>query len=188
VQLIETAIMAAFLAHGTGTQKRVRLSFPPAPVPGAELLHSHDVDSLPELPLVPQWSQMLRAATARSVAGAWELELGSAPATSFDLGATYHSLLRLRPPHGGGGFVQFEIEATSDLSMGPELSWLVNEPPREGYTKTRVLTPGWSIWYELDDAPVAFGMTTGTRFLIADQMEPVVDLLTSEARVAFFLR
>ena len=90
---------------------------------------------------------------------------------------------------GRGGFLHFDVGAARTLRTGPEVSWLSPDPPREGWLKTRVVTPGWGLWYTPTAAvPLAVGLSTSTRFVLTEQSATVVDLFTSQAHIALLLR
>jgi hypothetical protein len=82
-----------------------------------------------------------------------------------------------------GGFVNFDVMARSRLSVGPELYWLTPDSPREDLLRLKVVAPGWGISYAIDDANVSVGVAVCTRFVMLGEDMPVVDVLTSEARL-----
>ena len=146
--------------------------------------------SLPTLPLVPKWSQLLR------LPGAWAPD---AP----DWQAWRSPSLRPAVPRLGvrelyarfaqrprldrvGRFAHIDFPR-SGLSTGAELLWLAPEPPREDYPTIQQVTPAWSLWYKPRSNPWAVGVATGSRFLIEQQANTVIDPFTSEARWALFL-
>jgi hypothetical protein len=140
--------------------------------------------ALPSLPLVPQWSQLLHS--PETEAAHWGFQLSPPPVRRTTLRSAYVSLVRLPALDRVGRFAHVDF-SMSGLSAGAELSRVISEPPREGYTRAQELTPGWSFWYSLSRDRLALGVATGARFLISDQSEPVVDPFTTEARLAFFL-
>ena len=145
------------------------------------------LDPLPTLPLVPEWSQLLlRPGEAPGGLHAWQLELGTAPAQRLSVREVYADLARLPTLDRVGRFAHVDFPLRG-WSVGPELWRLAPEPPRENYPKAQELTPGWTLWYKPSGVPLALGIVTGTRFLIAEQSSTVVDPFTTEARCAFFL-
>jgi hypothetical protein len=86
-----------------------------------------------------------------------------------------------------GGFKNFDLMQSVHLSVGPELSWLTPDSPREDLLRVRVVAPGWGIRYTWDDANVSVGVAACTRFVMFGEDLPVVDMLTSEARLEFRL-
>jgi hypothetical protein len=82
-----------------------------------------------------------------------------------------------------GGFVNFDVMERSRLSVGPELYWLTPDSPREDLLRLKVVAPGWGVSYSLDDANVSVGVAVCTRFVMLGEDMPVVDVLTSEARL-----
>jgi hypothetical protein len=143
--------------------------------------------SLPSLPLVPSWSTWLRLqAGGAGSGGAWLLEPVTPLPRSFCLREIYAQLAELPTLDRVGRFAHLDL-ALPGLSAGPELIRLAPEPPRESDPRAQQLTPGWSLWYTPGGNRIALGVATGTRFLLAEQSETVVDLITSEARVADFL-
>lgn len=85
-----------------------------------------------------------------------------------------------------GGFVSFDVMKALHLSVGPRVSWLTPDSPREDLLRLRVVAPGWGVRYALDDA-VSFGVATGSRFLMLGEDWPVVDMLMSEASIELLL-
>jgi hypothetical protein len=86
-----------------------------------------------------------------------------------------------------GGFVNFDLMDTLHLSAGPQLSWLTPDSPREDLLRLRVVAPGWGIRYTWDEAALSVGIAACTRFVMLGDDFPVVDMLTSEARIEFLL-
>jgi hypothetical protein len=86
-----------------------------------------------------------------------------------------------------GGFKNFDLSTSVHLSVGPELSWLTPDSPREDLLRVRIVAPGWGIRYTWDDANMSVGVTACTRFVTFGEDLPVVDMLTSEARLEFRL-
>jgi hypothetical protein len=86
-----------------------------------------------------------------------------------------------------GGFVNYDVTGALRLSAGPELSWLTPDSPREDLLRLRVVAAGWGVSYSLDDANLSVGIALFTRFVKLGEDMPVVDVLTSEARVEFRL-
>jgi hypothetical protein len=76
---------------------------------------------------------------------------------------------------------------TLHLSAGPQLSWLTPDSPREDLLRLRVVAPGWGIRYTWDEAALSVGIAACTRFVMLGDDFPVVDMLTSEARIEFLL-
>jgi hypothetical protein len=91
---------------------------------------------------------------------------------------------RLRPI---GGFVQFDIVPSPQVRSGPELSWSTPDSPREDLQKMRLLSPGWGVSYSLGHLPIAVGLSAFSRIVMVGKQMPVVDPLTSEARVELSL-
>lgn len=143
--------------------------------------------SLPALPLVPSWSAWLRLPMGWvSSEGGWLVEPARPLPRSFCLREVYAQLAELPTLDRVGRFAHIDL-VMPGLSAGPELIRLAPEPPREDYLRAQELTPGWSLWYAPGGNRIALGVATGTRFLLAEQSDTVVDLLTSEARLAVFL-
>ena len=143
--------------------------------------------SLPPLPLVPSWSTwLLLPAGGVGTGGAWLVEPARPLPRSFCLREIYAQLAELPTLDRVGRFAHIDL-AMPGLSAGPELIRLAPDPPREDYLRAQQLTPGWSLWYAPVGNRLALGVATGTRFLLAEQTDTVVDLLTSEARLAGFL-
>jgi hypothetical protein len=179
VQLISTAILFSTLSAEAISSSSVSVlgSAPPSDI--------RRVPSLPALPLVPSWSTWLLP--AGSAAGApWLFEPSRALPRSFCWSEIYSQLSQLPTLDRMGRFAHIDL-AMPGLSAGPELVRLAPEPPREDYLRAQQLTPGWSLWYTPGGNRIALGVATGTRFLLAEQSETVVDLITSEARLAVFL-
>jgi hypothetical protein len=86
-----------------------------------------------------------------------------------------------------GGFRNFDLSTSAHLSVGPELSWLTPESPREDLLRVRIVAPGWGVRYTWDDANMSVGVAACTRFVTFGEDLPVVDKLTSEARLEFRL-
>jgi hypothetical protein len=143
--------------------------------------------SLRPLPLVPDWSQLLRhPGEPSSRLQAWRLLLGKVPAPRLGVRELYADLAQLPTLDRVGRFAHVDF-LLPGWSVGPELWRLAPEPPRENYPTAQELTPGWTLWYKPAGDRVALGIVTGTRFLIAQESSTVVDPLTTEARCAFFL-
>lgn len=143
--------------------------------------------SLPPLPLVPSWSAWLRLPMGwASSGGGWLVEPARPLPRSFCLREVYAQLAELPTLDRVGRFAHIDL-VMPGLSAGPELIRLAPEPPREDYLRAQELTPGWTLWYAPGGNRIALGVATGTRFLLAEQSDTVVDLLTSEARLAVFL-
>ena len=154
---------------------------------GAQRSAAERMPSLPPLPLVPSWSTWLRLPRAWAGPGsAWLVEPERALPRSFCLRAIYAQLAELPTLDRMGRFAHIDL-AMPELSAGPELVRLAPDPPREDYLRAQQLTPGWSLWYAPAGKRIALGVATGTRFLLGEQSETVVDLITSEARLAVFL-
>ncbi|HEU4581734.1 MAG TPA: hypothetical protein VFS67_25940 [Polyangiaceae bacterium] len=183
MQLLSTAILFATLS--AGAVPSFSASGPgSAPRSGAQRISR--APSLPPLPLVPSWSSWLLLEGWAGASGAWLLEPSRALPRSFCLGEVYSQLSALPTLDRMGRFAHIDL-AMPGLSAGPELVHLAPEPPREDYLRAQELTPGWSVWYTPGGNRIAFGVATGTRFLLAEQSDAVVDLITSEARLAVFL-
>ncbi len=86
-----------------------------------------------------------------------------------------------------GGFVNMDVAQASRLIAGPELSWLTPDSPREDLLRVRVVASGWGVRYNFAEAHVSVGVAACTRFVMFGEDFPVVDMLTSEARVEFRL-
>jgi hypothetical protein len=87
-----------------------------------------------------------------------------------------------------GGFVNIDVMQAPHLTAGPELSWLTPESPREDLMRLRVLTSGWGIRYTWSETGISAGVAICTRFVKMGEIDlPVVDMLTSEARIEFLL-
>jgi len=86
-----------------------------------------------------------------------------------------------------GGFVRLDVARSGHLRVGPELSWSTPDSPREDLPKMRLLSPGWGVRFAWGASPVAFGVSACSRFVMVGKGLPVVDPLTSEARVEFRL-
>jgi hypothetical protein len=108
-------------------------------------------------------------------------------ATQFGRSEPWRHLVDYEVKPALGGFFHYDIEAAPRLSTGPEISWLTPEPAREGLLGTRVVAPGWSVWYEPPDVPLAVGISTSARFVLMERSSPVVDVFASQARLALFL-
>jgi hypothetical protein len=85
-----------------------------------------------------------------------------------------------------GGFVSLNVVASPNLRTGPELSWSTPDSPREDLQKMRLLSPGWGLRYSWAGAPVAVGVSACSRIVMLGRV-PLIDPLTSEARVEFRL-
>jgi len=146
--------------------------------------------SLPPLPLVPGWSQLLHLSMTGTplwpVLQTWQLELALAPAPRLGVRELYTELAELPRLDRVGRFAHIDFPMPG-LSAGAEFLRIAPDPPREDYPRAQELTPGWSLWYKPAGERWAVGVATGTRFLIAQQSGTVVDPITSEARWAFFL-
>ncbi|HTV22612.1 MAG TPA: hypothetical protein VMG12_28180 [Polyangiaceae bacterium] len=89
-----------------------------------------------------------------------------------------------------GGFLNVDMMDLPHLSAGPMLSWLTPDSPREDLLRLRVVAPGWGIrytWQTWGDSAISAGVAVCTRFVMFGEDFPVVDVLTSEARVEFSL-
>jgi hypothetical protein len=89
-----------------------------------------------------------------------------------------------------GGFLNLDMLGTLHLSAGPQLSWLTPDSPREDLLRLRVVAPGWGVrytWQTWGEGAVSAGIAVCTRFVMFGEDFPVVDVLTSEARVEFIL-
>lgn len=81
-----------------------------------------------------------------------------------------------------GGFVNIDVMRALHLSVGPRVSWLTPDSPREDLLRLRVVAPGWGVRYTWQEA-VSVGVATGSRFLMLGEDWPVVDVLMSEASI-----
>jgi hypothetical protein len=86
-----------------------------------------------------------------------------------------------------GGFVHLDFVASPRLRTGPELSWSTPDSPREDLPKMRLLSPGWGVRYAWHESPVAVGVSACSRVVMIGRDFPVVDPITSEARIEFLL-
>jgi hypothetical protein len=86
-----------------------------------------------------------------------------------------------------GGFVSLDVLASAHLRSGPEFTWATPDSPREDLMKLRLLAPGWGVRYAWDNAPLAVGVSTCSRFMMMGREVPWFDALTSEARVELIL-
>jgi hypothetical protein len=89
-----------------------------------------------------------------------------------------------------GGFVNLDMMDLPHLSAGPMLSWLTPDSPREDLLRLRVVAPGWGVrytWQTWGESAISAGIAVCTRFVMFGEDFPVVDVLTSEARVEFSL-
>jgi hypothetical protein len=86
-----------------------------------------------------------------------------------------------------GGFVHLDILTDPQLRTGPEFSWSSPDSPREDLQKMRLISPGWGLRYFLAGAPLAVGVSACSRIVMMGKQLPLVDPLTSEARVEFQL-
>lgn len=82
-----------------------------------------------------------------------------------------------------GGFKSIDVMDSPHLSAGPQLSWLTPDSPREDLLRLRVVAPGWGVRYTWQSAHLSVGVAAGSRFVMFGEDWPVVDMLTSEARV-----
>jgi len=185
VQLLSTAILFSTLSAEAVVTPNSSASIL-ASAAHSELQRAPRVPSLPPLPLVPSWSSWLLPVGWVSSGGAWLVEPARPLPRSFCLRQIYSQLAELPTLDRVGRFAHIDL-AMPGLSAGPELIRLAPDPPREDYLRAQQLTPGWSLWYAPRGNRIALGVATGTRFLLAEQSETVVDLITSEARLAVFL-
>jgi len=89
-----------------------------------------------------------------------------------------------------GGFVNVHMMGNLHLSAGPQLSWLTPDSPREDLLRLRVVAPGWGIrytWQTWGLGAISAGVAVCTRFVMFGEDFPVIDVLTSEARIEFSL-
>jgi hypothetical protein len=82
-----------------------------------------------------------------------------------------------------GGVKSFDVMDSDHVSAGPQLSWLTPDSPREDLLRLRVVAPGWAVRYTWEEAHVSVGVAAFTRFVMFGEDMPVVDMLTSEARI-----
>jgi hypothetical protein len=115
--------------------------------------------------------------------------LDALPAESASYAAPTAQLPSLRNDKDDrlGGFVNVDVMKALHLSVGPRVSWLTPDSPREDLLRLRIVAPGWGVRYTWQDA-VSVGVATGTRFLMLGEDWPVVDMLMSEASVEFLFR
>jgi hypothetical protein len=101
----------------------------------------------------------------------------------------HHGMKLPRISTGGtlGGVKSFDVMGAAHLSAGPQLSWLTPDSPREDLLRLRVLSPGWAVRYTWEDAHLSVGVAASTRFVMFGEDWPVVDVLTSEARIELLL-
>jgi hypothetical protein len=85
-----------------------------------------------------------------------------------------------------GGFVNLDLMKALHLSVGPRVSWLTPDSPREDLLRLRVVAPGWGIRYSWHEV-MSVGVATGSRFLMLGEDWPVVDVLMSEASIELLL-
>jgi hypothetical protein len=86
-----------------------------------------------------------------------------------------------------GGFVRLEMVESRNVRVGPELSWSTPDSPREDLPKMRLLSPGWGVRIAWGASRVAVGVSACSRFVMVGRGLPLVDPLTSEARIEFRL-
>lgn len=86
-----------------------------------------------------------------------------------------------------GGFVHLDVVVSPHLRTGPELSWSTPDSPREDLPKMRLLSPGWGLRYAWDESPVAVGVSACSRVVMVGTDFPMVDPITSEARIELLL-
>jgi hypothetical protein len=86
-----------------------------------------------------------------------------------------------------GGFKNFDVMKGMHLSVGPRVSWLTPDSPREDLLRLRVVAPGWGVRYTWEEADISVGVAACTRFVAFGEDWPVVDVLTSEARIELAL-
>jgi len=118
--------------------------------------------------------------------------------------ASGHDIVAVLPPEGSyaepeltlpkmrmggtlGGFVNMDVTEEPRLITGPELSWMTPDSPREDLLRLRVVASGWGVRYNWDEAHLSVGVAACTRFVMFGEDLPVVDVLTSEARIEFRL-
>lgn len=86
-----------------------------------------------------------------------------------------------------GGYVNFDVMRASGVQAGPQVSWLTPDSPREDLLRLRVVAPGWGVRYTWKEAAISVGVAACTRLVMLGEDWPVVDMLTSEARIEFLL-
>ena len=82
-----------------------------------------------------------------------------------------------------GGVKSFDVMDAEHVSAGPQLSWLTPDSPREELLRLRVVAPGWAVRYTWEEAHVSVGVAAFTRVVMFGDDMPIVDMLTSEARI-----
>jgi hypothetical protein len=148
------------LSLGELWKKGLQLSLPCAGTPGG---------TAPCVSLLPERSLIERAPAGSY--GAFELKL-----------PRRNDAFRTQ-----GGFVRLDVVDSANLHVGPELSWSSPDSPREDLPKMRLLSPGWGVRFAWRASPLAVGVSACSRFVMVGRELPVVDPLTSEARVEFRL-
>jgi hypothetical protein len=107
---------------------------------------------------------------------AWPVASDALPSMSDELGASL------------GGFVSIDVMRARHLTIGPELSWLTPESPREDLLRLRILASGWGVRYTWSETGISAGVGVCTRFVKMGEVDlPVVDMLTTEARIELVL-
>jgi hypothetical protein len=176
--------MLASLAIASSTPTSTAPHHMPAPKRAATLLANAPWQQL-ELP-APCVSSTDGSAPCASI------RTGSAATETVPAAGSYADPTLLRPRKNDsfrslGGFVRLDILADPHLHAGPEFSWSSPESPREDLQKMRLVSPGWGLRYFLEDAPLAVGLSACSRIVMMGKQLPVVDPLTSEARIEFRL-
>jgi hypothetical protein len=182
--LLFQSILLASLSSGTPVSPVIHSSPRPAPIWATRLLSLRDT-----------WKKNLQLSLPCS-----SVSDGTAPCVSLlpeGLGervpAGDYGSFELKLPRRNdafrtqGGFVRLDVVGSPNLRVGPEFSWSTPDSPREDLPKMRLLSPGWGVRFAWGASPVAVGVSACSRFVMVGRELPVVDPLTSEARVEFRL-
>lgn len=183
--LLFQSILLASLSSGTPASPVVHASPRPAPIWATRLLSLGDT-----------WKKKLQLSLPCASAPG-----GTAPCLSLlpeqalleRLPAGAYGSFELKLPRRNdafrtqGGFVRLDVVESASLRVGPELSWSTPDSPREDLPKMRLLSPGWGVRFAWRASPVAVGVSACSRFVMVGRDLPVVDPLTSVARVEFRL-
>lgn len=114
-----------------------------------------------------------------------ELRFSLIPVPSLDARHAALALPAISEEMGGtlGGFMNVDIMNARRLNIGPRVSWLTPDSPREDLLRLRVVASGWGVSYEWRETAISFGVTAGPRFVMMGEYWPVIDRMNSEARV-----